>query len=83
MSRVESAKSANAQQSLTAEKDEEQQEQLLQETPLVDVGETACEDKGGAGGVEATTTQPGKAAETVRRLDSETNDVDVFLDARW
>jgi hypothetical protein len=78
ISKVESAKSANPEK-LVAEEDEGQQE----EAPLVDVSEAAVEDKGDAdGGVEEAAVPPtGKPAETVRRLDSETNDVDEFLDA--
>ena len=74
ISRAESHRSTNPPASTAEEGDQ----QVV--TPLADVGEAPFEDKGADGTVEAA--QPEKPVETVRRLDSETNDVDVFQDAR-
>jgi hypothetical protein len=73
ISRVESHRSTN-QPASTAEEGEEQ----LNVTPLANVGEAAFDGTDGT----AEAAQAEKPAEGVRRLDSETNDVDVFQDAR-
>jgi hypothetical protein len=74
ISRAESHRSTNPPASAT----EEGEKQAA--TPLADVGEAPFEAKGAGVTVEAA--QPEKPVEAVRRLDSQTNDVDVFQDAR-
>jgi hypothetical protein len=76
---VDSPRSTNA-PTPTAGQGEAEQLRQQDVKPLADAGEHKGEALGGA--VEKTAMQPAEAPETVRRMDSETNAVDVFQDAQ-
>jgi hypothetical protein len=74
MSRVESHRSTNPPDSTAEEVEDEKRPEPDGATPLAETP-----GDGGDGGLEKVATEPGKP---VRRLDSETSDVDVFQDAQ-